>query len=266
MPSALQPTRGPTTAASTIGAAPAYLWPGAVVLIAVAAMLWHGPIAQLADYHHFADARSWLGLPNAADVLSNLGFAVVGLIGLQRLAAARQRAVLGQAWPGYLLFFAALVLTALGSSWYHWAPDNARLVWDRLPIALACAGLMSAVGAETIGPARWMLPVLTACATASVAWWRYTDLHGLGDLRPYLLMQCLPLLLVPLLQWQHGTPAQQRRIFGAALACYVAAKALELADHAVYAGLGVVSGHTLKHVLATAAAGAVLLALRRRLQ
>lgn len=232
-----------------------YLLPGLTVLIAIATMLWHGPIAQLNDYHHFADQRGWSGLPNVADVLSNLGFAVVGLWGLHCLRRERTDGVPGR--TGYGLFFASLLLTALGSGWYHLAPDNARLVWDRLPIALACAGLLAAVWHETLGRDRWALPALTAIAVASVAWWRFTDLQGAGDLRPYLLVQLLPLVLIPMVQWQHRSPPAQRRAFGLALVLYVMAKACELADHTIMDNLHIVSGHTLKHGLATLAAGMV---------
>src|SRR5471030_1580202 len=112
-------------------------------------MLLHGPIAQLDHYHEFADTRTLFGLPNAADVLSNAGFALVGLWGFVALRGRRHHPTLKVAWPGYRVFLAAIILTAFDSSFYHLAPDNDRLLWDRLPIALACAGLLAAVHAET---------------------------------------------------------------------------------------------------------------------
>jgi hypothetical protein len=230
------------------------------------AMLIHGPIAQLPHYHDFADSRSWHGLPNAADVLSNVGFALVGIWGLVRLWPLRRRPELAAGWPGYALFLAALVLTAFGSSYYHLAPDDARLVWDRLPIAIACAGLLAAVRAETdsgTDARAWTLG-LSAAAVASVGWWHFTGLHGQGDLRPYLLLQGLPLLLIPLWQAIHGAPCQDRIAFGVALTLYALAKITELYDHQILAILGSLSGHTLKHLLATAAALVLTLRLIRR--
>lgn len=252
----LKPTGTTMPPTSTSGR---YVLPGLTVLIAIAAMLWHGPIAQLNDYHHFADQRAWPGLPNVADVLSNLGFAAVGLWGLHLLGQGRAADKPGH--TGYRLFFVSLLLTALGSGWYHLAPDNARLVWDRLPIALACAGLLSAVWHETLGHERWAMPALTAIAVTSVAWWRVTDLQGTGDLRPYLLVQLLPLVLIPMVQWQHGSPPAQRKAFGIALVLYVMAKVCELADHTIMGSLHILSGHTLKHLLATVAAGMVAYSL-----
>jgi hypothetical protein len=227
--------------------------PWLITLSIMLAMLVHGPIAQLPHYHDFADSRSWLGLPHAADVLSNAGFALVGAWGLIRLWPQRRHPSLAEGWLGYAIFLVALILTAAGSSYYHLAPDNDRLVWDRLPIALACAGLLAAVRAEThpgTDIRAWSM-LLSGAAVASVGWWYYT---GVGDLRPYLLLQGLPLVLIPLWQTIHDAPGQDRTAFAVALALYALAKVAELYDHEIMAILGELSGHTLKHLLATAAA------------
>lgn len=242
------------------------LFPTLIVLVAVLAMLLHGPIAQPPGYHHFADQRDWLGIHNAADVLSNLGFALVGLYGMHLAWRERANLALAQGRSGYALFFAALFLTALGSGWYHLAPDNARLMWDRLPIALACAGILAGVWRETLGCYRDITAALAGFAVFSVAWWRYTDLHGIGDLRPYLLLQLLPLVLIPLLQWQQRSPAVERQAFAIAISLYVLAKACELADHATFEMLSILSGHTLKHLFATLASAVIAWCLAQRLE
>jgi len=234
-------------------------FPEFLLALAALAMALHGPIAQLEHYHAFADARAWHGIPHAADVLSNLPFALVAAWGAIRLAGRPARARLGPAWPGLAIFVAALALTAAGSSYYHWAPDNARLVWDRVPIALACAGLIDAMHARHhAGATPWRLPALVAFALASVAWWAWTDARGAGDLRPYLLLQGAPLLLVPLWQASAHAPRRERMGLGIAIALYVLAKALELADARVLGMTGVVSGHTLKHLAAAAAAAVIV--------
>ncbi|MEO7496225.1 MAG: hypothetical protein ABIT83_04535 [Massilia sp.] len=231
-----------------------------------AALLAHGPIAQLDHYHDFADQSVLLTIPHAADVLSNIAFALVAGWGLLRLWPARRHAALAAGWHGYLLFLVGLALTALGSSFYHLAPDNARLVFDRLPIALACAGLIAAVRAESLAydSSRRDAIALALIGVASVAWWAWTDRAGAGDLRPYLLLQGLPLILIPLWQGVYKAPKADRIAFGAALLLYVLAKAAEVNDHALLAQLGVVSGHTLKHLLAAAAAGLIVARLVRR--
>ncbi len=233
--------------------------PAILTLIICAAFLLYGPIAQFADYHRFADQTRFAGIAHAGDVLSNLGFAVVAAWGWWRLrplfCASGQP---GQ--YGYGLFLAGLLMTAIGSSYYHLAPDDARLVWDRLPIALSCAGLLAAVRAEcgiSNNEGRETL-VLAVLAIASVLWWRVTDLQGAGDLRWYLLFQILPLVLIPLWQAVACAPRARRRAVVAAIILYAAAKLAELYDHQLLAVLGIVSGHTLKHLLATIAAALLL--------
>ena len=239
------------------------------VLIA-AAMLVHGPIHQPAHYHEFADDHALWGMPNAADVLSNIGFAFVGGWGLAIFWRQRHQPYLASAWSGYFLFAGALVLTAIGSGFYHWAPDNARLVWDRLPIALACAGLLAGMRAQMRSDAwRQSMMVTLSLAlfgAASVGWWYYTEQitghltgqTGAGDLRPYLLLQGLPLLLIPIWQAHYAAPKADRLAFGFAILLYVLAKVAEVNDHAVLALLGFMSGHTLKHLLATAASAVIV--------
>ncbi|MBP8214030.1 MAG: hypothetical protein KAX66_01100 [Propionivibrio sp.] len=232
--------------------------PAVVVVGATTAALWQGPIAQLPDYHHFADDTIRFGVPHFADVISNIGFALVALATWVGLAGSRDTSRLGGGWPGYRLFLVSLFLTAFGSAWYHLAPDNARLVWDRLPIALACAGLLAGVWGDTRGrDSGGLTNGLAAFAIFSVAWWYGTDLVAVGDLRPYLLLQAAPIILVPLWQWVYDSERADRVAFGMALLLYVAAKFAELYDHEIGAVFGTLTGHTLKHLLATGAAALI---------
>jgi hypothetical protein len=237
-----------------------------VTLSLCALMLAYGPIAQLPHYHEFADQTVWAGVPHAGDVLSNIGFAVVALWGILRLWPMQGQASLDAGRHGYRLFLAGLLLTSVGSGMYHLAPDDARLVWDRLPINLACAGLLAAVRAESLGkPDSKRDAVLFGLfAVFSVGWWNVTAQHGVGDLRPYLLLQILPLILIPIWQFNHGAPRRDKIAFGCALALYVAAKFAELYDHALFGALGFISGHTIKHLLATAAAAVLVARLVER--
>jgi hypothetical protein len=233
--------------------------PSALLFALVVAWLAHGPVHQLAAYHAFADRRALAGIPNAADVLSNLAIAAAGLWGLWLTRTRAARVALGTAWPGFALFFTALALTALGSGYYHWAPDNARLVWDRLPIALACAGLIAGARAATVAPRQgpWAVAALAALAVASVQWWTWTDARGFDDLGPYLLFQAAPVVLVPFWQASARSSPRERWLFALAILLYALAKAAEMADRAVLDALGV-SGHTLKHLFAAAAAFALV--------
>jgi hypothetical protein len=240
---------------------------GIILLLAVLAMLVHGPIVQFDHYHEFADARVWLGMADPGDVLSNLVFALSGIYGLWAVLRPNAR-MQSSSGVAYACFFAAMLLTAAGSTWYHLAPADDRLIWDRLPIALACAALLVAVWAETLTrSAQAALPMLVrmlGAAALSVVWWVWTNEHGRGDLRPYLLLQLAPLVLIPIWQAAAGRPAIERRAFALAIALYVAAKLCELEDRLILHALGFVSGHTLKHLLAAAAAGVLAAMLRAR--
>jgi hypothetical protein len=232
--------------------------PSIVTLGAAGALVVYGPIPQLANYHAFADERVLFGIPHWGDVVSNVGFAVVAVWGLRLLTCTRRAGRLG-----YGLFVISLLLTSIGSAFYHWAPDNSRLLWDRLPIALACAGLLAAVRSESKPGSNetvWTMSLALA-AVASVLWWHFTERAGQGDLRPYLLLQGLPLVLIPLWQSHAGAPAAERVAIGAAIALYVAAKLAEVNDHLLYVHLHVIGGHTIKHLLATMAAAAVVMPL-----
>ena len=235
-----------------------------VTLFSILVMLLHGPIHQLPHYHDFADSRSLPGLPNAADVLSNAGFLIVGCWGMLRLWPVRHHPALASGWSGYRLFLIALMLTAIGSGYYHLAPDNARLLWDRLPIALACAALLGGVHNETAidGEKRLNMVLLGVAAVLTVAWWYRGGENG--DLRPYLLLQSLPVVLIPLWQWIRQAPAADRYAFGGAILLYAVAKIAELNDHQLLSALGSISGHTIKHLLATAAAAVIIARLVRR--
>jgi hypothetical protein len=239
--------------------------PMLVTIAACGAALLYGPIPQFANYHDFADQRSLFGIPHAQDVLSNVGFALVALWGWWKLRSRHHYVSIMHGWPGYRLLLVGLFLTAFGSSYYHLAPDNARLVWDRLPIALACAGLLAGVwGDAHRRSSQGMTAVLALVAVASVGWWYATELAGAGDLRPYVLLQGLPIVLIPLWLWLHDMPRGDRFAFGAALLLYVIAKFAELYDHQIAAMLGATTGHTLKHLLATAAAGIIVARLVQR--
>ena len=225
-----------------------YILPASLLAAIALAMAISGPIAQLPDYHAFADQRTLGGIANAADVLSNLAFLAVGIYGLVLVQRARTLRHLDDVRFSYGLFFAALVATAFGSSWYHLAPDDTRLLFDRLPIALACAGLLAAVARRHLKAPRCINGLLLAFAVWSVAWWGLT-----GDLRPYLLLQAAPLVAIPVVLFVNRAPKAEQAAFGCAAAWYVAAKVFELADHRVFEAVAI-SGHTVKHLLAAAGA------------
>src|SRR5712692_4239579 len=156
------------------------IWPFLALAVAAAtAALLVPRTPQPLSYHRFADQRSWLGIPNFGDVASNTLFLVCGLWGLAFLASKSSREHFlepRERWP-YFLVFLGLVLTAFGSAYYHLAPGNARLVWDRLPMTVGFMSLVAALIAERVRVklGLWLLPVLTAIGIGSVLEWYSTE-------------------------------------------------------------------------------------------
>ena len=235
----------------------------AITVIVVA--LVAEPYAQPAEYYAFADARTLFGVPNFWNVISNALFLVVGLYGLWKLARA-DLAVLDALRPASTVFFIGIVLTAFGSGWFHLAPDNATLFWDRLPMTIAFMSLFTIVIGEHISErlATWLLWPLVAAGAASVFYWDYTESVGAGDLRFYAIVQFLPLLLIPLILLMYPSRFDRTGFLWALLGAYAVSKALELLDASVFMAGNMLSGHTLKHVVAALAPLILIQGMERR--
>jgi hypothetical protein len=241
-------------------------WRGLVLaglgLGAVCLILYLQPIPQNRAYHDFADQRTLLGVPHFLNVVSNAPFLVVGVLGLCFVLGPAGRRADGpfltpaERWP-YVLFFLGVGLTAFGSTFYHLAPDNDRLLWDRLPMTVAFMGLFAAVLAEraSLRVGLGLLPPLVAAGLASAVYWHWTERQGRGDLRYYYLVQFYPMLVLPLLLLLFPPRYSGTAGFFAAVGWYLLAKFLEHPfDGAVYSLGHIFSGHTLKHLAAAVAA------------
>lgn len=222
-----------------------------VVVAAVGGVFLFDAIPQDPAYHVFADRRAFFGVPNFWNVATNLPFLVVGVLGwawIGRIAAP-------QLATHYRVLCTAIALVAFGSGWYHLAPSNASLVWDRLPMTVAFMALFTALLADRVSwlVGRGLLWPMVVTGIASIAWWVRTEAVGAGDLRAYALVQFLPMLLTPLvlLLWREGSLAA--RPLWLAFAAYAAAKLFEYFDAAIFAAAGLVGGHALKHLAAALA-------------
>jgi Ceramidase len=231
-----------------------------LTLLAGAALWLFTPsLAQPADYFPFADQRSLLGIPNAADVLSNLAFVAVGLVGLCRL---RQGYVALEPVTrvSLYLFFLGLFLTGFGSAYFHWNPTNETLVGDRLPMTVVFAGLFGAMLAERISTRSGLavLLLMLVVGPASVFYWKAT-----GDLSLYAVVQfggMAAILLLLSLTAKGDDPFP----WWALIAWYGFAKIVEFGDVFIWnASREVFAGHMLKHLTAAVGGLAIANALRR---
>jgi hypothetical protein len=253
--------RGPLQRLADTGRLGPRVWLFAAVALGgtIAAFLLPA-LRQPQSYHHFADGRTLAGIPNCLNVVSNAGFLVVGLMGLWFLAGhdyfiePRERAA-------YVVFFLGVCATCFGSSYYHWSPRDATLAWDRLPMTVAFMSLLSATMAERISvtAGTQMLWPLVAAGAASVAWWRWTE-----NLWPYMAAQYFSIFLIGWLMLVFPPSYTRGGDILTVTAFYALAKIAEALDAQIFALTGWISGHTLKHLIATMAVFWVLRMLRKR--
>ena len=242
-----------------------------LLIAGLVVLLFVEPFPQDLDYHELADSRLFLGIPNFNNVVSNAGFALVGVLGLVAVAGVRRHILFANpldAQP-YLVFFAGVALVSLGSAWYHWAPSNESLLWDRLPMSVAFMAFAAAIVADRIHARAgntWLLVVLIILGLLSLLYWQYTEEQGRGDLRFYAFVQFYPVILLPAVLWLFpGYQYMPGRYIAWVVACYGLSKLLEYYDARIFEMLGyTISGHTLKHLAAAISAFVVLRMLLSR--
>jgi len=213
------------------------------------------PIPQWDSYHHFADDRKILGISNFGNVVSNAPLAFIGfwgLISVRREWLAKKFIDWREVVP-FVVIFLGLILTAIGSTYYHLNPDNYRLVWDRLPMTLVFTALVSLTIMERVNfnVGFWLLPFLILAGFGSVWYWIWGEGFGRGDLRPYIFIQFYGLILILLIIYFFPKPYPSAKSFLWMIALYFIARVFEYTDlHVFQMADGMISGHTLKHLFA----------------
>ena len=242
----------------------------ALSLMVVGIVSYIPPIPQDLAYHAFIDNRALWGIPNFGDVVGNLPFILFGVMGygfVYKNQKNHQCFILPKEPLLWKIFFFGTALVGFGSGYYHLNPNNETLVWDRLPMTIAFMSFFSLVIMERISVKKGLMlfPVLLGIGIASVWYWDYTESLGQGDLRLYVLVQFLPLLLMPLMFWLFPAQYSGLKYLGFVLGWYILAKLLEHFDGAVFAlSQQTVSGHTLKHLAASVSVYTMLLYLKKR--
>lgn len=224
----------------------------AVGVVATFALFLFDRIPQDAKYHLFADTEMMVGLPNFWNVISNIPFVGVGAFALWRLPRLAQR----ECYVAYLVLSAGITLVGFGSAYYHFAPSNETLLWDRLPMTVAFMALFSIMLGERviIGYRNISLWFFVGCGITATLYWSWTEAHGRGDLRPYAVVQFMPIILMPLIMILFAQKYLSNYLLLCAFAWYLVAKVLEQYDHQMQNTIGIIGGHPLKHVAAAIAA------------
>ena len=211
------------------------------------------PVSQDASYHEFSDTSAFSSIPNTFNVLSNFPFLLVGLMGLAALRREGENSlnIIESNEPAYFILFLGAVLVGIGSSYYHLRPNNETLVWDRIPMTIAFMALYSIVISEFVSEkyGRMCLIPFLLLGVASVLYWSFTESRGVGDLRYYAAVQFLPILTILILLIFFKSKYNSVWGYWLLLCTYLVAKLFEEFDYPVHDAIGVVSGHTIKHVL-----------------
>jgi hypothetical protein len=233
-----------------------------LALGSLAAAFFVKPLPQDPAYHHFADQRTLLGIPNFMDVASNLPFFGVGLAGVYNVL--RRRDVyypVPEARSAWLILGIAIFLTGIGSSFYHRVPNDSSLFGDRLPMAIGFSAVLGLMLWErvdrTLGARLWAPLVLAGVGSLLYG-------QAQNDFRFYYLLQGWAVLLVPVILLLFPAPWSGTGWLWLGLGLYALAKVFEGLDAPIYRTVGVVSGHSLKHVAAAAGSWFLFVHLIRR--
>lgn len=209
------------------------------------------PVAQDPGYHSFADARTLHGMRNFWNVVSNVPFLLVALYGVNAL---RRRIAFVEPWErvAYGILLTGIAAVSAGSAYYHLRPNDARLVWDRLPMTVVFMCLVTSTIGERVSmkAGRLLLIPMILLGLGSVLYWRSS-----GDLRPYCVVQFGSMLVMPLILARFPARYSVAGSVWGTLALYAFAKLVELLDGEIASCIPT-GGHPLKHLIA---AGAVFL-------
>lgn len=202
------------------------------------------------SYFNFADQISQFGISNFNDVISNLGFLLVGLYGLIQAFRVKDMD------PAKRTFAAVLsigsLLTAFGSAYFHLQPDPGTLFWDRLPMTFIFASIIAATISDRIEKTTGLYVLAAVLAFGVWSVWGYSE--SLISLRPYIILQFGGMIFVLLLAWLRPNGEIHNHALWSAFALYGLAKIFEVTDEPIFDFTGmIVSGHTLKHLFATLA-------------
>lgn len=233
---------------------------------AIIAMVLLPAMPQDIRYHDFADQRTLFGIPNFFNVISNLPYLLFGLMGYYLVLKQSQLAILLSLKNAYTFFFVGVFLVCFGSAYYHLNPSNATLLWDRLPMTLAFMSFFTVIIGEYVHErtARQLFIPLLVTGLISVIYWYWSETIGQGDLRLYILVQFLPVILMPFILWLFSARFTHSYYYWLIITCYVLAKIFELADQFVFDTLVFISGHSIKHLVSAIAPYLFYLALKNR--
>ncbi len=235
-------------------------------LVGIISLLLQSNIPQSQAYHHFADRNTLCQIPNFMNVISNLFFVIIGLYGIYQLKNNSFFTISKTHILNYYLFFIGIVLTGFGSAYYHLHPNNDTLVYDRIPMTISFMSFFCIIIGEFISvrAGYLLLAPFILLGISSVYYWQYTETEGTGDLRFYILVQFLPMLLTPIILLLFKSNFKTHNYLWYIVLVYALAKLFETLDYQVFNVIKTISGHSIKHIVASFAPLVLLLGVKKR--
>ena len=229
-------------------------------MLGLLALALFGPlVTQPTDQHVFADQRMWQSIPFAMDVLSNLSFAMWGLAGGLCLFGLLKRTKPNTEHCLASLFLTGLVFTTATSTWYHLRPDDIGLGIDRLGMVIAFAGLLGMAVARRISHRAGAATAASVLLLGPMSIWFWLTS---ANVLPWLVIQFGGMAIILWMAFSKPLYGALSVRWGVVIAVYAIAKLFEAADHQIYELTShAISGHSLKHLVASFAAWPVVTAL-----
>lgn len=211
-----------------------------ITIMAIVGLFVLSPIEQDKKYHDFCDSDTYFNIPNFWNVISNVPFLIIGLIGMYKASTLLDKKI------QYILFFLGISLVSIGSGYYHLDPNNNTLVWDRLPMTISFMSLFSIIISEFIDlkiGLNLLFPALLIGLLSVVYWIVF------NDLKIYILVQFFPILAIIVMLIFFKSKYNLTIGYWLLLLAYIVAKLFEHFDCQTQSTLKILSGHTLKHLI-----------------
>ncbi|XP_061374851.1 uncharacterized protein LOC133317067 [Gastrolobium bilobum] len=220
---------------------------GAALLCCMCFLLFTPRIPRSPKHHQFVDMRNLFGVPNTLNVMTNLPFLVVGVLGfvLALEGGFFNISSQGEVW-GWVLFYAGIAGVAFGSAYYHLKPDDHRVLWDTLPMMVAFSSLLSSLVAERLGQ-RIGLCCMFALIVAALLCVVYERIYN--DIRLSMVFQLILPLAIPVIASVYRSKYTHSRYWFLSTGIYLLAKFEGVTDRKLYhVNNYIISGHSLEHL------------------
>lgn len=236
-----------------------------ITIVGIISVLFIAPIAQNQEYHVFADRRFLFSIPNFWNVVSNIPFGIAGICGIFYCFRHKFKLIDYQLVVPIFMFFVGIFFTGVGSTYYHLNPTNETLLWDRLPMTISFMAFFTIVINDFISiklGTRLFIPLLIS-GILSLLYWQITENKGVGDLRFYVLVQFLPIILITAILILYKN-TNVGGLYFIVLSIYLLAKFFEINDDLIFSINHIISGHSIKHIIAASAPLIYLIGLCKR--